>query len=309
MTAPPPAPPPLTTLRAFVAAGRVESFQEAARTLAVTPSAVSHQIRILEEWVGAPLFERSTRQVRLTDRGSELFRSLDAAFTDIGQALTRARQESSETALRISALPLFVSAWLLPRLKRFEAAHPRISLTIDTDSRVVDLDRDNVDIAIRNVDQPTPGLAARKLMDLRAVPLCSPALAAGLADPADLVRATLIHISGRPEGWAVWLAAMGQASLQPAGHLSVDTIPAAIEAAVAGHGIMLGLDPLIRQAPRASGLVAPFPGPYPSGGAYFIVYRQSDRPRRLVRAFVDWVIDEMARDAGDPHPTHKQAHA
>jgi LysR family glycine cleavage system transcriptional activator len=289
--------PPLATLRAFAAAGRHESFQAAASELGVTPSAISHQIRALESWIGAPLFERETRQVRLNALGRSLAPALDEAFTRIAEAARAARAGAADTRLRISALPLFTNQWLIPRLDRFKALHPGIVLDIDTSQRLADFDRDEVDVAIRNSETVPTGLAARKLLDVRAVPLCTPALAARIRSPEDLARATLIHISARPDGWRTWLAAIGRPEIKGASDLSFDTVPASLEAAAAGHGVVLGIDPLVWDAPVTRDLVIPFVTSAVSAGAYFIVHRRRDRARVLLRSFIDWILDEMARDA------------
>ena len=142
--------PNLSSLRAFAAAGRRQSLRDAASELRVTPSAVSHQVKILETWVGAPLFERGVRHVRLTPLGETLSAKLNGAFRDIETALLGARSAVAPAALKIAALPLFTNVWLVPRLERFEAVHPGFSLTVDTDARVSDLLNFEADIAIRN---------------------------------------------------------------------------------------------------------------------------------------------------------------
>src|SRR5262245_60147653 len=142
--------PPLTALRAFHAAGERLSFQEAARQLGVTPSAVSHQIRSLEEWLETPLFTRMARRIALTPAGKRFHRELSGAFEDIRAAALRARAKTKRTRLKISALPLITHAWLIPRLGAFEALHPNITLAIETENRIADFERDDVDIGIRN---------------------------------------------------------------------------------------------------------------------------------------------------------------
>lgn len=122
--------PPLAMLRAFAAAGRRQSLRDAAAELGVTPSAVSHQVSALEAWVGIPLFDRAVRQVTLTKAGRKLSVALNAAFDDMAAALQRVRNEAEPTQLKVSALPLFTNAWLVPRLGRFEAKHPGVSITI-----------------------------------------------------------------------------------------------------------------------------------------------------------------------------------
>lgn len=295
MTARPP--PPLASLRAFAAAGRLESLKDAARELGVTASAVSHQVRILEDWVGAPLFVRETRQLRLTEPGRRLTARLNQAFGDMDRALAEVRAEETTAVLRISALPLFTSVYLIPRLHRFEARHPGVAIQIDTPNRIVDFDRDPVDLAIRNASRSPGGLTSHKLMDLRAAPLCAPAVAAGLKSPADLTEATLIQISARPDGWRDWLRGQGLEGLEPRGGVTVDTLPAALDLAAHGRGVMLGLDPLVWDAPQAERLVTPFASAPVSAGSYVLVHRREDRSREAIQAFVRWIRQELRADA------------
>lgn len=295
MTARPP--PPLACLRAFAAAGRLESLKDAARELGVTPSAVSHQVRVLEDWVGAPLFVRDVRQVRLTASGRQLSERLNAAFGDIDRALAAVRAAETSTVLRISALPLFTSVYLIPRLHRFEARHPGVSIQIDTPNRLVDFDRDPVDLAIRNAGRAPGALITHKLMDLRAAPLCTPAVAAGLKTRAALVDATLIHLSARPDGWRDWLKAQGLEGLEPRGGVTVDTLLAALDLAAHGRGVMLGLDPLVWDAPQVERLVTPFASAPVSAGSYVLVHRREDRSRETIQAFVRWIRQEIRTDA------------
>jgi LysR family glycine cleavage system transcriptional activator len=292
--------PALSTLRAFAAAGRHESVRQAADELGVTPSAVSHQLRILENWIGAALFVRAPRRIRLTPLGRTLFGKVNAGFETITRAVAAARHGARDTSLRVSALPLFASVWLIPRLERFhricEKAGTEISIDLDTTSALVDFDSDTVDVAIRNVRRPTANLVSRKLLDLSAVPLCAASVAQRLASPDDLAGATLIHISGRRDGWQRWLEACGLGHIQARRNLSVDTVPAALEAAAAGRGVMLGIDPLVWDAPVASRLVIPFKTQRVGAGAFFVVYRSGDRSRRAVKLFADWIEAEMKAD-------------
>jgi LysR family glycine cleavage system transcriptional activator len=287
---------PLAGLRAFAAAGRLQSFRDAAFELGVTPSAVSHQVKALEAWIGAPLFERGVRHVRLTAEGAALSHSLNEAFDAIDTALDLARRNSVVSTLKVATLPLFANTWMAPRLSRFEAKHPELSLRIHTDARVYDVLAGEADVAIRNVGAPSTGLYARKLLDLRATPLCTPDLAQQLAHPTDLTRATLIGLSVGRAGWAEWLARAGVPALSPKRTITVDTIPEAIDAASQGRGVMLGLLPLIWDAPGAAQLVAPFATEPQEAGTYFVVCRKDNRASPIVRSFIDWITSEMRSD-------------
>lgn len=297
--------PPLTALRAFHAAGQLGSFQAAARALAVTPSAISHQVRSLEAWLGQPLFTRGARRIDLTKAGRALLRDTELAFARLAMSAKRVRVAGGRR-LRVSALPLFTGAWLIPRLQRFEAQHPDITLEIETSNKVADLDHDQIDIAIRNLRAPTPGLVARKLLDIKGVVVCAPKLAATLKSPRDLARQTLIHVSARPEAWPQWLERAGVRGLKARRNLSFDTVPAALEACAQGHGVALGMHPLVWEAPVARTLVVPFTATVDSGSSYYVVHRRADGHRPDVKAFIDWLTREMttfrARHRGVPKP-------
>lgn len=288
--------PSFAALRTFAAAARRQSFRDAGLELGLTPSAVSHQVRAVEAWVGAPLFVRQVRQVRLTPLGETLSARLSQAFFDIDAALGQAKRQSVSTSLRIAALPLFTNVWLVPRLARFEALHPDLSLSIDTDARVVDLEKGEADVAIRNVAAVTPGLFGRKLLDLRATPLCTPEVAQAVRAPQDLAGANVIDLSVGRAGWPEWFEAVGCKGLKPGRTLTFDNVPSAIDAAAQGRGVLLGLLPLVLDAPNASQLVAPLKHPPVDAGGYFVVCRKEDRASATVQAFMLWLIQEMRSD-------------
>ena len=292
--------PAFATLRAFVAAARRESVRAAADELDVTPSAVSHQIRILEDWVGQLLFVRTARQIQLTSLGRTLFRRLDSGFCAIAEAAKSARAGARDGSLRISALPLITSSWLVPRLQKFEDLCTKegaeVAIEIDTKNALADFETDNVDVAIRNVHRPSANLVSHKLLDVRVVPLCAARVAEKIECPADLSRVTLIHISARPDSWQKWFAATGMAPVTPKSSISFDTVPSALEAAAAGRGVVLGPEPLVWDAPVAQKLVIPFRAQRVSAGAYFVTYRRRDRSRWAVKRFAEWVLGEMRQD-------------
>lgn len=269
--------------------------------LHVSPSAVSHQIKTLEDWLGVRLFERTTRQVNLTPAGSRLAKKLQRQFLAIENALYDARANYEERTLRISALPLFTDTWLLPRLGRFEASHPGINIELDTLNRIANLDTDNIDIGIRNTRINQPGLVHRKLIDLQSVPLCSRSLVptGKHITPRALLRLPLIVHGGRRDGWQWWLRQQGLTGAEsgsPKAVLTLDTIPSAIAAASKGAGVMLGLAPFIWQASGIENLRNPVKAPLVSGGSYTVVYRKEDRSSPQISAFVSWLLAEMKSD-------------
>jgi LysR family glycine cleavage system transcriptional activator len=286
--------PPLEPLRAFAAAARLSSFQAAARELGLTPSAVSHRIGALERWIGMPLFDRAPRLVTLNAAGRALAADVDAAFARIAMSAAALRDRSGEP-LKVSALPLFVKAWLIPRLPRFTARAPHVRLQIEASNRVADVAAGEADIAIRNATSKPAGLAVRKLLDVRGVPLCTPALAARMTVPADLAAMTLIDLSARPGGWRRWLTAAGLGELEPRGMMVFDAMPDALEAAAQGQGVALGLEPIIWASEAARGLVVPFGAISVAESSYYLVHRKADAARPDLMAFANWLTGEMAQ--------------
>jgi len=159
---------------------------------------------------------------------------------------------------------------------------------------VSDLDRDGVDVAIRNLRAPTPGLVSRKLLDVRGVPVCAPELLPTLKAPRDLASHTLIHVTARPGAWDEWLTSAGLGKMKAKREVSFDTVPAALDAAARGRGVALGMHPLVWEAPIAKDLVVPFSPPTSNGSSYYVVHRRADGSRPEVKAFVDWLVKEMA---------------
>ena len=287
---------PWPALQAFREAARLGSFREAALQLGVTPSAVSHQIKRLEQDIGGPLFERGVRQVRLTETGRRLAEKIHGALSQIELAVAQARQEVQPSRLSITALPLFAWAWLGKRLADFEARFPALTISIDTSSRVLDLAAGEADVAIRNVLPGSAQLWSRKLMDLRAVPVCTPELGAQINDLSDLAQQRLIGLNIGRSGWDSWFEAVGAPHLKPERVLLVDTMAAGFDAALQGRGVALALSPLVWDTPAASGLIVPLAGYETDAGSYYVTCRKSDRDNPVIGAFVDWLCSEVQAD-------------
>lgn len=290
--------PPLAALRAFHAAGTAGSMAAAAQQLGVTPSAISHQVRGLEARLGIALFLRTPRRLTPTPAGATLLAALDRGFGVIAAGVTAARDGTDPAKLRISTLPLFADTWLVPRLGRFRDRHPRIAIEIATPHALVDLERDGIDIAIRSGMELVvpPGHAALPLLSFHGLPVCAPALLPRLRAPADLAGETLIDVLGAPGAWADWLAAAGQPGLRPRGRLGFDTLPTALEAAAAGHGVALAIHPLVWAAPVAARLAAPFPD-LALGTSNYVALHRPAAARPAVRQFLAWLRVEAARSS------------
>lgn len=291
--------PPLATLRAFEAAARHQSFKNAASELGVTPTAISHQVRLLEETLGVRLFDRKPRQVVLTDVGQELYPVLRDGFAAFAKAVDRVRNRPVSRSMTVSVIPSFAAKWLLPRLSRFQAEYPDINLRLHTSPEAVDLAGGVADAAIRYGVGPYPGLVAHKMFREQFVPLCSPVL--GLKKPEDLRNATLLHFDWlRPDDatptWQRWGQVAGAADHLPSAGISFSDDSHAIQAAIAGQGVVLASPVMVRAEIDAGLLVMPF-GPEITGHCYHYVHTGRGDNLREVEAFGEWIRSEVASSA------------
>lgn len=294
--------PPLNSLRAFDAAQRHMSFQKAANELNVTPAALSYQIRQLEDHLGVKLFERLNRAVALTDEGLAIAPGIEDSFALLRRTMARLSRKRADNVLVISAGPAFTSKWLVPRLYRFLACHPTIDLRISSSLAVVDLLVDDVDIGLRFGRGIYPGCKAIRLMDECLTPMCSPLLLEGenaLKTPADLASHILIydetHIGQfKLPSWRDWLEAAGVSSLVPqrAGP-HFDIADNAIDAAIAGAGVVLGRTVLARADIKAGRLVAPFDLRLKADFAFYAAIAENRIDEPNIRHFLDWIMDEI----------------
>lgn len=297
--------PSLTGLRAFEAAGRHLSFTKAAAELHVTQAAVSHAIRGLEDQLGVRLFRRGGRQLLLTDAGQAYLPEVRDGFQKLIDATARVSARDAGGALTVSALPSFAAKWLVPRLRRFREAHPEVDVRLSADDRVVDFDRDDVDVAIRYGRGEYPGLESVRFLTEEFFPVCSPALLRGprpLKAPADLKHHTLLHDDTRTD-WAMWLMAAGVKDVDPYRGPAFNDSSMLLQAAIDGQGVALGRSALAADDLAAGRLVRPFPFALPADFAYYIVYPQRAAQRAKLGAFRDWLIAEAAGSGvNDPPP-------
>ena len=295
--------PPLNAVRAFEAAARLGSFKEAAAELSVTHGAVSQQIRLLEEWLGAPaLFRRSVRRVVLTPAGAALLAEFAPALDRISAAVQQHRERRGDAAvavLRVNALATFSLRWLLPRMSRFRAEHPDIEVRLSTSNDPVDALPDTFDVVIRGGPDTFHGFSSRFLVSERRLPVCSPSLLERLPlhEIADLSRHTLLHVTSMPRLWRDWLTEAGHSALEPAAALTFDHFYLTIQSALDGLGVAMGPTALISDDLAAGRLVTPFPAislPARSYFAYFPAGRSND-PHSAV--FCDW-LEQQGRTTG-----------
>ena len=286
---------PLSALRIFEAAARLGSFTRAADELGVTQAAVSWQVKALEQRLGQALFRRLPREVALTPAGERLARACTEAMGLLRTALADLA-DTGQGVLVISTLQSLASQWLAPRLGVFQLAHPQLAVRLETDGRLVDLTRENVDVALRLGRGEWPGMAADFLFSAGQAPLCTPELKArlGLERPGDLLHAPRI---GNEPDWADWFTAMGVAGAPSGGapRLVADLQTVEVGAALAGHGVALGV-PALFAAEIAAGRLTQIAAAAPDAPAYWMVYPKDRRRSPKIVAFRDWLLARVAED-------------
>jgi LysR family transcriptional regulator, glycine cleavage system transcriptional activator len=290
--------PSLNGLRAFEAAARHLSFTRAAAELNVTQTAISHQIRRLEEQLGLRLFIRRSRTLLLTREAQEYLPAVRAAFEDLRLATERLQRPEKAQLLTVSTIASLAAKWLLPRLASFQDAHPGIEVRISTSNHLVDFRREEVDVAIRYGRGRWPGLDARWLMAEDIFPVCSPALLRGprpLKTPQDLAHHTLIHASTSREDWQVWLTAAGlPKALAARPGLTFDLSLMAQQAAMDGLGVALGRSVYVEADIAAGRLVVPFDVKLPAEAGFYVVAPQETAETPKIAVFRDWLIAAVA---------------
>lgn len=286
---------PLTALRAFESAARHRSFTRAAEELHVTQAAVSHQVKSLEQHIGVELFRRQPRSLILTTEGEALLPELRDAFDRMAAAIDRLGRQAGSRTLIVSLLTTFALTWLVPRLHRFQALHPDIDVRMTANPRLTDFTREDVDIAIRASAEPDPGLFAMRLFGDKLTPLCGRRFRDRLKTLDDLRKVPLIDTGTEPE-WPIWLKAVGLADLKPRRSLIFDSTKIAVEAAIAGAGVALGPTSLFREDLAEGHLFQPFPQEVESGKAWWLVCPHPFVERPKIRAFIQWIEQELAND-------------
>lgn len=290
--------PSLNGLRAFEAAARHMSFTLAASELNVTQTAISHQIRRLEEELGIRLFIRQNRALSLTPEAKEYLPGIRAAFNDLRLATDRLLRKDEGNALTVSTLASLAAKWLLPRISDFQDKHPGIDVRITTSTALVDFRRDGVDAAIRYGRGQWPGLRADWLMADRMFPVCSPELLKGrkpLRRPEDLANHVLLHSSsGNDDDWRLWLTAAGlptDLSKQPG--VTFDLIFMTIQAAIDGLGVAMGRTSYVQDDIAKGRLVVPFEIELPVDAGFYLVSPEAKADSPKLSAFRRWLTDTV----------------
>ena len=293
----------LNALRAIEASARHQSFSLAAQELNVTPAAVGQLVRTLEDWLGSPLFVRSTSgRARLvtTEVAEQALPDIRAGLERLAVGLERLRSGSAGGVLTVTVSPAFAAKWLLPRIERFQAAWPETDLRLDTSLKPVDFVAQRIDVGVRYGRGQWPGLAAEKLMDEEVYPVCAPALlaTATLQAPGDLRGQVLIHdqsvdTSTGFASWQAWLRHAGVQGVPTDRGLRINNSAAVLQAAIDGQGVALARSVMAHDDLAAGRLVRLFPQVrLESALAYYVVYRPECIAQPKVAAFRDWLLRE-----------------
>ncbi len=296
--------PPLTALRAFEAAARLMSFQDAAKELALTPTAISHQIRLLEEFCGKPLFQRRPRPLSLTPAGSRLFPSVSLGLDHFAQGMAAISSPSNQR-LRITATNAFAARWIVPRMPSWRSSHPEIRLDIMGTDQLLDLAADQVDVAIRYARAAPKGLICSEVGRDRYILVASPSLVG--PGPVDLSPQSLLQYplidgqwseeSANPPMWFEWVRVARSRGMDVpdlAGHTSLSFREDlhGIEAAIAGHGIAICSDILV--APElANGILLRVSSLPLEGYGFFIAHRPKHPYQKTIDAFESWIVGQF----------------
>lgn len=300
--------PSLDFLKGFDAAARHLSFTLAANELFLTQSALSRQIKALESQIGKPLFVRGHRTLKLTEAGEALQPVVRGVLAELARAVNAIRARTDGRRVSVSTTVPFASLWLIPRLPKFRQAHPQVDVFVSADSRMVDLERGEIDVAVRFVHEQRAPAEATRLFGEHLIPVVSPALLRDRKRPLrrleDLSGHVLLHLEdplGRTPwvNWDTWLASAGLRDLAVAGNLRFSQYDLLLQAAVSGQGVALGRSPLIDHAMARGELVTPFPKRYASPRSYFVQSGREAARRSEVAAFVAWLCAEAAIAAED----------
>jgi DNA-binding transcriptional LysR family regulator len=297
--------PPLDLVRGFEAAARHLSFTLAAAELFVTQSAVSRQVQSLEEFLGVKLFERRHKSLALTPAGLAYAQAAAAALNQLRAATREAREATRAHVLTVTSTVSFASLWLVPRLARFRAAHPGVDVRIAATHEVLDLAREGIDVAIRDVPSGREPPGSERLVGERMVPVASPAYLEGakapLDKPGDLSNHVILQLHDPHGRWTwltfdAWLEANGLAGLVPRSTLTYDQYDQVLHAAVHGQGVAIGRRSLVDSFLEEGRLVALFGEGASIPRALHAVYAPQAARRPEARDFVAWLKEEIGRD-------------
>ncbi len=284
----------LNGLRAIETVARLGTLQKAADELGVSPSAVSQLVNRAEKQIGRPVFERTRTGLVPTEFGQRFCERLTAAFRELSGAMALAEDDAGNR-LVVSVAPAFAARWLVPRLSRFYTAHPEIMLRIDASTQIADLDRSDIDVAIRMGGGNWPGVKAELLFAQRIFPVCAPVIAARLKRIEDLQHEWVIREEHGMVEWKRWFAQAGVEGVTPQMGASFTDPNLCLEAAIGGQGVMLASQLLAADALADGRLVAPFGITADSGLGYYVATSAAKKQGRKVTAFKHWLEEEAEK--------------
>jgi LysR family glycine cleavage system transcriptional activator len=284
--------PSLNALRAFVAVGKHGTLKGAATELFVTSSALSHQIKNMEDMLEVQLFHRSKAGLSLTDAGYLIHKDLEQSFSLIQQTLQKLDTTPKSHVLNISMLSTFAMRWFIPRLSSFQKQYPDIEVRISTSINEVDFAREDMDCAIRSGHGDWQGLHAEYLFTETFTPVCNPQLAKTLKIPQDLANQTLLHARLRPDDWQMWLKALNS-NIQAEHEQTFETRNFAIQAAVDGLGIAIVDPSLVAEDINSGRLIAPFSQALADKSAYYFVYPKKQASNQAIQQLQDWLLQQL----------------
>ena len=281
--------PPLKTLEAFVAAGRMLSFGKAGSSLGLSPSAISRRIRNLEDELGRPFFIRHSKSVELTEVGAEYLERLSPAFDAIHDATEKVRAGRNNRRLVVAMPQCLAARWLTPRLPEFHKLHPEIELEIDAHMDLMAPRPNHYDIGIFLPAEPWPRRHVEPLVSVSVFPVCIPEIGREIREPADLGKQTVLHNRQLPEAWDLWFRAADIDPVTPAKDIYFNDLDLAYSAVINGLGVGLGGDIVVAQYLRSGHLVAPFDPDAQFDFQYHLVCEKSRLQESPVRCFIKWL--------------------
>jgi len=286
--------PPLNSMKCFEAAGRLLSFTNAAKELNVTQAAVSHQIKVIEEYLGVPLFIRHPRRLTLTDQGKVLLPNIVKAFDRLSIAIESVSQEQPSNMVNVRLAPSFAAKWLSPRLKYFWLQYPEINLNLFHAHAAVDFEREEFDLAVTYGRGKWPNVISEPLLSLDFFPVCSPAFMKNdkpLSELDNLRYYTFLH-DANYECWAEWLVLAGANHIVSNKGTIIDDTNVLIQAAIDGQGVALGSTTFVEDHLKSGRLVKPFDITLRNDFAYYVVSTEQKLLNPAVRAFKDWLLSQ-----------------
>jgi LysR family glycine cleavage system transcriptional activator len=300
--------PPLNALRTFEAAARHGSFRAAGDELCVSHSAISHQIKKLEQYLGVELFLRVAKGVELSKAGSEYYPTIRSAFDRISDGTELILSPRAPGIVTVQVYSTFAIRWLIPRMPEFQARHPHVMVRLHTSQSDVNFEHEDVDMCVMIGTPSHTDLHYDHLFTCRVFPVCSPALLEGnnrLEEPQDLSAHTIIQVYPSEQDWWVWLEENQVHDVNPNSGLQFDSYDLAYNTAVQGLGVALGMEPFVNRELEAGTLLEPFPGRrvFPHGD-WYLACRSDKADNKEIRTFRDWLLQEIRKDETMPESRH-----